>query len=254
MTQLLDYIVTQEEAIITYSASDMVSSRYTTTPATSASSMHEVKQEDASSCQPTQFIYPATVPFSTSQIIKNIMSLAAKAELGALYIMARKTIHIRNILAKLGHKQPRTQIQTDNATAEAIINSTVQPKQTEAMDMRFHWLRNQSLQKQLRIYWRSGKLNYANYFTKYHPPTHHINTRKEFITPQHVLQALLCTKFKAAEQDIGATKAAEYAMKSIELRQKQLCKQGKQLDSLTGQWYTLLLPQKYVETIESKPQ
>ena len=68
--------------------------------------------------------------------------------------MARKAIHIRNILAKLGHKQLPMLIQTDNTTAEAIVNNMVQTKQTKATEMRFHWLRNQDLQKQLCIYWR----------------------------------------------------------------------------------------------------
>ena len=77
------------------------------------------------------------------------MSSAAEAELGALYIMARKAIYIRIILDKLGHKQPRTPIQTDNSTAEGFNNNTVQPKQTKAMDMQFHWLRNREVQKQL---------------------------------------------------------------------------------------------------------
>ena len=183
------------------------------------------------------------------------MSSAAEAELGALYIMARKTIHIRNILAKLKHKQPRTPIQTDNTTAEAIINNTVQPKGTKAIDMRFYWLHDQSLQKQLHIYWRSGKLNYGtNYFTKHHPPTHHSNTHKEFIATQHVLQALLCKKSNAAGQDIGAKRATEYAMKSIELQQDKLCKQGKRLDSLKGQWYTLQAPRGCAESTGFRPQ
>ena len=76
--------------------------------------------------------------------------------------MAREVVYIRQILQELGHKQPRTPMQTDNTTAEAIINNKVQPKRTKAMDMRFHWLRDRELQEQLRFYWRSGKLNYAD--------------------------------------------------------------------------------------------
>ena len=87
------------------------------------------------------------VILNVAQIIKSVMSSAAKVELGALYIMARKAIYIRIILDKLGHKQPRTPIQTDNSTAKGIINNTVQPKQTKAMDMRFYLLRNRELQK-----------------------------------------------------------------------------------------------------------
>lgn len=68
------------------------------------------------------------------------MTSAAEAELAALYINAKEAVSIRLILECMGHRQPPTPIQTDNSTAEGVINSTVQPKQTKAMDMRFHWL------------------------------------------------------------------------------------------------------------------
>ena len=37
--------------------------------------------------------------------------------------------------------QPPTPVQTDNLTADSIVNLRVQPKHTKAMDMHFHWLR-----------------------------------------------------------------------------------------------------------------
>ena len=46
----------------------------------------------------------------------------------------------------MGHKQPPTPLQTENAMAEAVSNSKIQPKRTKAMDMRFHWLRNKECQ------------------------------------------------------------------------------------------------------------
>jgi hypothetical protein len=51
--------------------------------------------------------------------------------------MARKVVYIQIILEELGHKQPPTPLQTDNAMADAIINGKVQPKQTKAMGMRW---------------------------------------------------------------------------------------------------------------------
>jgi hypothetical protein len=72
-----------------------------------------------------------------AHIIKNIMSSATEAELVGLYIMAREAVYIR-ILEDLGHKQPPTPLQTDNAMADPVINGKIQPKQTKAMDMRFH--------------------------------------------------------------------------------------------------------------------
>ena len=83
----------------------------------------------------------------------------------------------------MGHPQPPTPLQTDNSTAEGVVNNTVQPKRTKSMDMRFHWLRDRSVnQKQFRIYWRPGKTNLADYFTKHHSPAHHRNMRGEFLT------------------------------------------------------------------------
>ena len=62
---------------------------------------------------------------NVAQIIKNVMSSAAEAKLRALYIMAQEAVYIRHILKEIGHKQPATPIQTDNSTAEGVINSGV---------------------------------------------------------------------------------------------------------------------------------
>jgi hypothetical protein len=74
--------------------------------------------------------------------------------------------------------------------ADGVINGKVQPKQTKAMDMRFHWLCDQESQQQFHIYWQPIKLNYTDYWTKHHPETHHCNMRKEFLTPHIVLEML----------------------------------------------------------------
>ncbi len=85
-------------------------------------------------------------------IIKAVMSSAAEAELGALYLNAHKAVYLRQILTKMGHPQPQIPIQTDNLTAEGVINNKIQPKQTKAMDMSFHWLRDREAQDRFRIY------------------------------------------------------------------------------------------------------
>ena len=63
------------------------------------------------------------------------MSSAAEAELGALFINAKEAVYLRQILTEMGHPQPKTPIQTDNTTAEGVINNIIQPKRTKAMDM-----------------------------------------------------------------------------------------------------------------------
>ncbi len=138
--QLLNYLATQEDAVLSYHASDMVlavhsNASYLSKPkARSRAGGHFFLSNDT------------TIPpnngavLNFAHIIKNVMSLATKVEFAGLYIMAHKAVYIRIILEELGHKQPPTPIQTDNAMADAIINGKVQPKQTKAMDMRFHWL------------------------------------------------------------------------------------------------------------------
>jgi len=76
----------------------------------------------------------ATIPanngalLNIAQIIKHVMTSATEAELAALYIMAREMVYIRIVLTEMGHKQPSTPLQTDNATAEAVCNGKIQPK------------------------------------------------------------------------------------------------------------------------------
>ena len=144
-----------------------------------------------------------------AHIIKHVMSLATEAELAALYIVAREAVYIRIILEELGHKQPPTPLQTDNPMADGVVNGKVQPKRTKAMDMRFHWLRDRECQEQFRIYWRPGRLNYADYWTKYHPAKHHKNVRKEFLTPHiwswkcHGLSKELCLHHQQQKHNRG---------------------------------------------------
>ena len=182
--QLLQFIASQEPAVLTYRKSDMVLAAHSDAGylneanARSRAGGHHYLSEN------TKFPPNNGAIQNIAEIIKAVMSSAAEAELGALYINARKAIEERNILEEMGHPQPPTPMQTDNSTAEAIINARVQPKRTKAMDMRFHWLRDRAVnQKQFRFFWRPGPLNFADYWTKHHSPAHHINMRPEFLTP-----------------------------------------------------------------------
>ena len=123
-------------------------------------------------------------------IVKAVMSSAAEAELGVLYINAREAIVAWNILQEMGHKQPRTPIQCDNSTAIGVMNNKIQPKRTKAMDMRFHWLQDRETQGQFQFYWKPGKQNLADYWTKHHCPAHHTEMRKQIFMPTAVIMAL----------------------------------------------------------------
>ncbi len=186
--QFLDYAATQEPAVTTYRASDMVLAIHSDAGylneegARSRAGGHHFLSENVDNPSNNGAIY------NEASIIKSVMSSAAEAEIGALYINARKGVEIRNILKEMGHMQPPTPVQTDNSTADGIVNLRVQPKRTKAMDMRFHWLRDREVnQKQFRFYWRPGTLMRADYWTKHHSPAHHRHMRNEILTPYDVV-------------------------------------------------------------------
>jgi len=124
-----------------------------------------------------------------SQIIKS-MSLAAEAELGALYINAREAVPCQTLLHEMGHPQPPTPIQTDNSTALGVVTNNILPRRTKAMDMRFWWLRDRDEQEQFRYFWRPGTTNRGDYWTKHHCSAHHQEKRDEILTPLFIIQAL----------------------------------------------------------------
>eukprot|EP00804_Cyclotella_cryptica_P002446 CCRYP_019168-RA/>CCRYP_019168-RA protein AED:0.13 eAED:0.13 QI:0/0/0/1/0.5/0.4/5/0/1227 len=186
----LDYMATQEPDVLTYRKSGMILAVHSDAGylnkdnARSRAGGHHFLLEDVPLPPNNWAIH------NVAEIIKAVMLSAAEAETGALYINARKAVKERNILEELGHKQPPTPIQTDNSTAEGIVNNHVQPKRTKAMDMWFHWLRDRANQKQFRFYWRPGTTNRGDYFTKHHPAAHHRNMRPELLTPHKVSVAL----------------------------------------------------------------
>ena len=119
---------------------------------------------------------------TNATILKNVMSSTAEAEIGALYLNAREAVYLRQLLVEMGHSQPSTPIQMDNTTTERLVNHKIQPKQANAMDMRFHWLRDREQRQQFRIYWRPGGGNLVDYWTKHHASAHHTKIRAEFLT------------------------------------------------------------------------
>ena len=80
------------------------------------------------------------------------MTSAAEAELGSLYITAQKMVPMSQTFIEMGWPQPPTPIQTDNTTAEGVVNNTIVAKKLKSVDLRLHWLRCREVQKQFRVY------------------------------------------------------------------------------------------------------
>ena len=124
---LLDYVATDPEAILTYESSDMIlavhsdASYLSEASARSRVGGHFFCSSDVSDPPNNGAV------LNISKILKAVMSSAAEAELGVIYINANEAVPMRQLLAEMGHKQPKTPIQTDNTTTCGVVNHNIQP-------------------------------------------------------------------------------------------------------------------------------
>ena len=178
--QILDHVATYPNNGINYLASDMILAAHS-----DAGFNNESKARSRAGSQ----IFLSEIDpkpewngaiLTIAQIIKFVMSSAAEAELGALYITAKEMVPIRQTLIEMGWKQPPSPIQTDNSTAAGVVNKTIIQRKIKSMDLRFHWLRCRKSQGNFRFYWPPGKLNWGDYSTNHHPPIYHTNHRPRF--------------------------------------------------------------------------
>jgi hypothetical protein len=181
--QFLDYAASQEDAILTYKASDMVLAIHS--DASYLSKPKARSQAGGHMFMAGKEEIPTNngAVLNISQIIKAVMSSATEAEHGALFINAKTAVSMCHTLEELGHPQPRTPIQTDNSTAHALLTNKILPKALKAMDMRFNWLRCRDAQDQYWYFWRPGTQNLADYWMKHHPASHHKSFRPQILTP-----------------------------------------------------------------------
>jgi hypothetical protein len=121
------------------------------------------------------------------QTIKNVVSSAAEAETGGIYMGSKHACFMRAALEELGHPQPLTgsPFETDNSTASGILNSKMRQKPSKSFDMRYWWMKDRISQGQFNLVWAPGKLNLADYFTKHHPPWHHRKMRYKYLQKIH---------------------------------------------------------------------
>ncbi len=145
---LLDYCAMQDNAVLIYKASKMILAVHSDVGYCNKKKLWNRVGGHFFLSNDNEFPPNNGAILIIATIIKAVMSLAVEAELGALYLNAKEAAYLQQILAEMGHPQPQTPIQINNLTAEGVINHKIQPKQTKAMDMRFHWLRNRKAQGQ----------------------------------------------------------------------------------------------------------
>ena len=123
--QFLNYAANHPDAVVTYHASNMVLAGH--------SDASYLSENNAQSREGGHFFMSNNketptnngVVFTILQIIKIVLSSAAKATIGALYINCQEAVPAQHILEFMGHKQPPTPMRTDNTTALGVVNSNV---------------------------------------------------------------------------------------------------------------------------------
>ena len=103
---------------------------------------------NANKCYRKGYNAPIHVQCST---LKNVVSSAAEAECGGIFQNCVTTIGIRNTLIGMGHPQGKTEVITDNSTANSFIHSEMRVKRSKSWDMKYNWLRDHTAQNQFHI-------------------------------------------------------------------------------------------------------
>jgi hypothetical protein len=144
VVKLLNYCNTHPETKIRYHASDMI--LYIHSDA-SYLSEREAKSRAGgvfymgSSADTANKLTTGEI-LIISTVLKHVMSSAAEAEIGAVFINAKEGAVLQTTLEEVGNPQPPTPLETDNTTATGYSNGTIKQKRTKAMDMRFYWIKD----------------------------------------------------------------------------------------------------------------
>ena len=116
--------------------------------------------------------------------LRHVMSSAAEAECGGTFENARAAIPIAYVLAHiLKHPQPLRGVPTvtNNNASKKLLTRLIKPKKSKTWDMCYHWLEDRIAHNQIQLIWKPGKRNWADYFTKHHPPAYHKIMRPRYL-------------------------------------------------------------------------
>ena len=80
---------------------------------------------------------------AVESILKNVVSSAAEADMGDLFMNMKEAEVIRTTLEEMGfHQYEPMPIATNNPTSVEIANNTIKQRRSKAMDMRFYWCKD----------------------------------------------------------------------------------------------------------------
>ena len=220
--RFLDYAASQEEAVITYHACDIVlachsDASYLIKPgARSRAGGHFFLSNDATMPSNNGAL------LNVENVIKAIMTSGAESEIGTMFINARESVPQILTLIEMGYPQPRTPIKTDNSAAHSVVTNNVQPRRTKETDMQLYWLICRYAQGQFIYLWKPRTANLGDYWTKHHPRSHHKNIHSTVITPMKDLLAFWAIQLASTNRVQAQKKTQLNNIIQIKLMKKML--------------------------------
>jgi hypothetical protein len=162
LAQLLNYCASHPDAIVRFTARDMILA-----VESKALYLLVVKGQYRAG-----YIFLTTKPPSPNSscytpngavhvlchIMREVLSSAAEAELGALFHNGKEACPLNIAVDEMGHPQPAIPMVTNNNTASGIATDAVKQKRLKAIDTRFYWIRNRVHQGQFQIYGAKARL------------------------------------------------------------------------------------------------
>jgi hypothetical protein len=113
----------------------------------------------------------------------NVISSATKeAKFGAPFFNRKDGTMLCMTLHDMDHPQSATPIKTNNSCATGIANDSICQRCSKAIAMHLSWIKDRAEQGQCLVYWRPGRENHADYFTKPFPASHHCLMKSRYST------------------------------------------------------------------------
>jgi hypothetical protein len=113
--------------------------------------------------------------------LRFVVTSAAEAELGALFLNCKQATIFHLTLKEMGHPQPPIPINCNNSTAVGITNNTIKCQRSRSMELQFFWVADAVTQGKFDIKYFPRKENLADCQSKHHTGTHHIAVRPWYL-------------------------------------------------------------------------
>ena len=100
---------------------------------------------------------PSTQPTPNGHIytlrkwMRNVLASTAESEITILIHNGQEAVVLRTTLLEIKHPQLPTPIKTDRSTSSGIANKTFIPRKTRSMDMKYYWICDSVLRKELEM-------------------------------------------------------------------------------------------------------